>query len=133
MRDQRAPGFLNLQFPICNLQFAILCVDRPLEGDLMAFVTRCPHCQKPVQVQDAFAGKQVQCGSCKQVFVAQAAPARQPVAAAAPTASFAPPTPPPAPQRSAEARPKASTAKVDQAQQPTGQVCPSCKAKLPAG
>jgi serine/threonine protein kinase/ribosomal protein L40E len=99
----------------------------------MAFVTRCPHCQKPVQVQDAFAGKQVQCGSCKQLFVAQAAPARQPVAAAAPVASFAPPTPPPAPQRSAEARPKASTAKVEQAQQPTGQVCPACKARLPAG
>ncbi len=46
----------------------------------MPLVIKCPHCQKPAQIADQHAGQAVRCPSCKQAFVAKAAPARQPVA-----------------------------------------------------
>jgi hypothetical protein len=120
----------------------------------MPLVTKCPHCQKPAQVQDEFAGKQVRCPSCKQVFVASAAPVRAP----APVPVGAPLAPPPP---SAATRPDSFAAadttqkrSTDKGRVPTPppstpsvfitpapppgpetgySECPACKAKLPAG
>ncbi len=50
----------------------------------MAYVIRCPHCTKSMQIPDHAAGKHVQCPSCKQTF---AVPALGP-----PAASPSPPT-----------------------------------------
>jgi hypothetical protein len=61
----------------------------------MAYVIRCPHCQKSMQIPDHASGKHVQCPSCKKPF---AVPVLQPVGAsvaAAPPAAKAAPVPPP--------------------------------------
>ena len=39
----------------------------------------CPSCQKPYQVPDTLAGKQVRCQKCAHVFVAAAPPALEPL------------------------------------------------------
>lgn len=46
----------------------------------MAFVIRCPHCTKSMQIPDNASGKHVQCPSCKKPF---AVPNLQPAAAPA--------------------------------------------------
>jgi predicted Zn finger-like uncharacterized protein len=42
----------------------------------------CPSCQKPYNVPDTLAGKQVRCQKCSHVFVAAAPPALEPLLAA---------------------------------------------------
>ena len=39
----------------------------------MPLVTKCTHCNKPSQIPENYAGKQVRCPTCKQIFVAQTA------------------------------------------------------------
>ncbi len=116
----------------------------------MPLVTKCPHCQKPAQVPDGYAGRQVRCPFCSQIFVAQTAPARQPVAAVVPAPPATNPafqtTPPPIPAETVRkpatppptSPPAVTTASVSITPAPTGplvggSVCPSCKSQLPPG
>jgi tRNA A-37 threonylcarbamoyl transferase component Bud32 len=101
----------------------------------MPLVTRCPHCQKPAQVPDHFAGKQVRCPSCQKVFVSTA-PAREAVAAAAaprPSAPAPPPQPPVARLAGSTAKTEPTTAAHITASLLAPSVCPACKVKLPPG
>ena len=117
----------------------------------MPLVTKCPHCQTPAQVADNYAGKQVRCPTCKQVFVAQAAPAREPAAVTAP-ASAAPSAPSVSlgdaaqarvPKPSAPVPPVSAAAAVVPTAAPGTTVtpgpapgpaeCPACKSPMPAG
>ena len=100
----------------------------------MPQVIRCPHCTKAMQVPDNAAGKQVRCPGCSRLFlVSSPALAKQPVAAAAPTAKSSsgsvqidlaprPAPPPPAKGPATPAPPSAA---------PTE--CPACKSPLLPG
>ena len=65
----------------------------------MPLVTKCTHCNKPSQIPENYAGKQVRCPTCKQIFVAQTAP--------------------PAPPKPVAAMANRETAQVAQQQRPT--------------
>jgi predicted Ser/Thr protein kinase len=104
----------------------------------MPQVISCPKCSQKMQVPDGSAGKQVKCPGCKLIFTvgAPAAPARQPVGAAAgsspgsaPGVAAAPrPAPPPS-------RPAAPTPPPAPASSPgvTPKECPACKSPLLEG
>lgn len=75
----------------------------------MAQVSRCPHCNKAIQIPEKLAGKELKCPACKKSFTAPSAKTREPAAAgvasagstAATRPSAPPPTPAPAPPRTA--------------------------------
>lgn len=102
----------------------------------MPQATKCPHCNKTLQVPDDAGGKQVRCPSCKQVFTIKFAAAKEPVGAAvagipgSPTPAAAAKTAPtpatkPALSKPAPHLPSAAPAKAQQ--------CPACKATLLPG
>jgi predicted Ser/Thr protein kinase len=84
----------------------------------MAYVIRCPHCSKSMQIPDNASGKHVQCPSCKKPF---AVPNLQPAAAAGAPAS-APPSPPP----SANGGVAAPSAPAAPKSAPPPTKCPAC-------
>jgi predicted Zn finger-like uncharacterized protein len=96
----------------------------------MPQIVQCPHCRQQMQVPDDAAGKQVRCPTCKQPFLL-AAPARQPVAAAAAPAAraVAPPTPIPSARHSTPVVGSAPAPKPASA--PTK--CPACGSVLLPG
>jgi predicted Ser/Thr protein kinase len=122
----------------------------------MPLVTKCPHCSKPSQIPETYAGRQVRCPTCKQIFVAQSAPAPQltpvpqPVAAAArDTAQRATTDRPKGTDQMVRAQPtqpmqavpslgKSRPPAPKPAAPPTAQIpaaarCPACKAPLNPG
>src|SRR5262245_57526424 len=100
----------------------------------MPQVTRCPHCQKSLQIPDDAAGKPIRCPLCKQVFRAVRAAEPAPLRTA-----------PPATPSTVSVPPLASTTSVGRetmnratplpangpALAPTE--CPACRAKLLPG
>lgn len=111
----------------------------------MPHVIQCPACQRPMQVPDDAAGKQVRCPTCKRVFAltpARPTLAREPARAQAARPATGREAPrPPAPAPSAAARAAASSAAVDTrgAQPRTARpdappaapkACPACQSPL---
>src|SRR5437899_1233357 len=56
----------------------------------------CPNCQREITVPDQFAGQQMRCPICTQVFTAPALPSAEPIgpAEASAPSSITPPAPP---------------------------------------
>src|SRR5438034_511215 len=96
----------------------------------MPQLTRCPHCQKPIQVPDPMIGKPVRCPVCKQVFAVQSVPLRAAPAALGASQAAAPSkVSVPGGTRAAllERAAPAPPAAVAQS------ACPACKSPLPPG
>lgn len=88
----------------------------------MPLLTKCGHCQKPLQVPESAGGKPVRCPHCKKVFVAHNGPA--------PAAAVPAPRPVVTPQARAEVAPASTSAPVRAAD--SGD-CPACHAPLLPG
>lgn len=66
----------------------------------------CPHCGQHITLDDAWAGKSLNCPSCQQLFMVPGTPAPAP-----PSATPPPPPPPPPPPRPQASRPAAAAAR----------------------
>jgi phage FluMu protein Com/predicted Ser/Thr protein kinase len=102
----------------------------------MPQVTRCPHCNKSLQVPDDVAGKAIRCPLCKQLFAVRVAPAPEPVAVAA-AVSAKPPTVtarPPLTGGTSTGRTSGSRPAPANGPSPAPPTeCPACKSKLLPG
>src|SRR5581483_5564224 len=105
----------------------------------MPQLTRCPHCNKSLQVPDDIAGKPIRCPLCKQLFAVRTVPTAQPVAAAA---TAVPPAAPPSvtakPPATAGFDARATMRRAGPSPPTNGSAsapteCPACKAKLLPG
>jgi predicted Ser/Thr protein kinase len=96
----------------------------------MPQLMRCPFCAQPMQVPDDAAGRQVICPGCKKAISVAAAPARQPVAAAAavPVGAGRP-----AARSSHVAVPHPTPAPIPRPAVLASNTCPACKATLLPG
>ncbi len=86
----------------------------------MPYSLRCPHCQKPLQIPDSAAGKQVKCPLCTKIFLVAAQTAPQPALAGVASR--------PAPPAAVPARPT-----VPEPAPAGGAACPACHAPLLPG
>jgi hypothetical protein len=83
----------------------------------MPTIVDCPACQRKLRLPDEFAGKQVQCPTCRHTFQSDSAP---PVAVAAPA-------PPPAAPMASDAAPSGELPPPPESESTDLRRCPYCK------